>query len=89
MNLTLLITGFEEMFMPCLVSFAHFSCVCMAYFKSKRNSQFSHTPHLFLLASVHRKYELSKEIRLSLEFSGQPVFWGFLVWPVLLSSLCT
>ena len=84
MNLTLLITGFEEMFMPCLVSFAHFSCVCMAYFKSKRNSQFSHTPHLFLLASVHRKYELK-------EFSGQllPVLGGFLVWPVLLFSLCT
>lgn len=91
MSLTLLITGFEEMFMPCLVSFAHFSCVCMAYFKSKRNSQFSHTPHLFLLASVHRKFELSKEIRLSLEFSGQllPVLGGFLVWPVLLFSLCT
>ena len=89
MNLTLLITGFEEMFMPCLVGFAHFSCVCMAYFKSKCNSQFSYTPNPFLLESVYRKYELSKEIRLSLEFSGQPVFWGFLVWPVLLSSLCT
>ena len=74
MNLTLLITGFEEMFMPCLVSFAHFSCVCMAYFKSKRNSQFSYTPHLFLLASVHRKYELSKEIRLSLV--NFYLFWG-------------
>lgn len=83
MNLTLLIAGFEEIFMPDLVGFAHFSCVCMAYFKSKCNSQFSHTSNPFLLEGVHRKNDLSKEIRLSLEFSGQLIT----VFGVFLSGL--